>query len=212
MKHWVEGVLEWLGEEIDGHRLEKLSRYSDWLREEAAPAGGIGPGEGDRVVERHVADSLAFGVGFSPGQQEILDIGSGVGLPGIPLAILRCRSSLVLLDRSGRRCDLAERAVRILGLDNVVVSHGSAEDWKDRRDVLVMRAALPPTEAFPLVERLLRPTGVAVLGLSRETMRPPVATLESKAGEYGLAVEVIPVPVLDSPTSLLRIVRNDDIL
>lgn len=211
VKHWVEGVLTWLGERISEQGEEQLRAYGTWLAEEAIPAGGLGPQERDRIEERHIADSLSFAKGLAPEVESVLDIGSGVGLPGIPLAVLRPGSHFILLDRSAKRCDLAARSVLVLGLTNVSVECRAVEAWSHKHDAIVMRASLRPSAAFPLVRRLLRPHGAAIVGLSRETESPSVSALAASAANQGLRVDVIGVPVLDSPTSLLRIVRNDEI-
>jgi len=208
VKHWVEAVLGWLGESLDATAIRLLEEYANWLLEEALPARGIGPNEGERVQERHLADSLAFAIGVDPHAGSVLDVGSGVGLPGIPLAILRPQSQFVLLDRSERRSELAARAVRVLDLANVVVVKGGIETWKEEQDGLVMRAALPADEVFPHVRRLVRFGWPAIMGLSRRSALPSVDALRSAAGSLGLELEVVTVPVLDSPTSLLRITQD----
>ena len=208
VKHWVEEVLAWLGESLDAAATGLLDEYSGWLLDEALPAGGIGPHEGERLQERHLADSLVFGIGVDPRARSVLDVGSGVGLPGIPLAILRPQTQFILLDRSNRRSELAGRAVRVLELTNVVVVQGSVETWRDEHDGLVMRAALRPDEVFPHVKGLVRSGWPAIVGFSRRSEVPSVDALRSAAGALGLELEVVRVPVLDSPTSLLRITQD----
>ena len=135
-----------------------------WLLEEAIPAGGIGPNEELRLSDRHIGDSLLFSWPFADPPPDLIDLGSGVGLPGIPLAILWPSTSVTLLDRSGKRVDLARRAVRVLGLDNVEVIRG---DLKTRGRVFsntVTRAAVPPGQLTSRVNQLLSPGGMAVAG------------------------------------------------
>jgi len=105
VKH-VQRVIEFLGLRLDQDQIEKLARYRDWLRDEAIPAGGLGPKERRRLESRHIADSLLFGAGFGAVPEHVRDLGSGVGLPGIPLAVAHPRSQLELVDRSQRRVDL----------------------------------------------------------------------------------------------------------
>lgn len=208
VKHWVEVVGNWLGEST-GEAIPALERYGRWLRDEAIVAGGLGPREGARIEDRHIADSLAFAAGLDPDVETVLDIGTGVGLPGIPLAILRPACRFVLLDRSGRRADLTSRAVRVLDLQNVTVVTRDIGAWTEPQWGLVMRATLPPNEAFPQVRRLLRPGGSAVVGLSRRGPAPNLKSLGPAAHAQSLKLEVIEVPVLDSPSWLLRIEHND---
>ena len=211
VKHWIEAVLGWLGESLSDAGIESLEEFAVWLREEALPAGGIGPQEGKRLEERHLADSLTFAAGVDPSADSVLDVGTGVGLPGIPLAILRPQSKFVLIDRSGRRADLAARAVRMLDLLNVSVVRESVENWTEVHDGMVMRSTLRPVKIFPHVGRLLRPGCSAIIGLSRSNHSPSIEILRSASSTFGLELDVVDVRVLDSPTSLLRITRGDNV-
>ena len=207
MKPRVESALRWLGERLDEPGVSALERYADWLRDEGVAGGGLGPGEAQRVEDRHIADSLVFACGIRPSAGSVLDIGTGVGLPGIPLAILRPQTQFVLLDRSGRRSDLAARAARVLGLKNVSVIKREIAEWGHTHDGVVMRAALAPEFLLRDAKKLLVPGGTAVVGLRRGPSRPETIELDAAAAE-ALTVEVIEVPVLDSPAWLLRIIRN----
>lgn len=166
----VAGILRVWGKDVSGRQLESMERFAGWLRAEAIPAGGIGRGERDRIHERHLLDSLAFANGLTAQTPaSLLDVGSGVGLPGIPLAILLPDTEVTLLDRSGRRTRLARRAVRVLGLANVRVEQAdiSARDC----EVLTMRAVMDPAAAVATVERLF-PASRAVVAISRGGPRP----------------------------------------
>ena len=124
----------------------------------------MGPNEGSRLADRHLGDSLLFSWPFADSPPDLVDLGTGVGLPGIPLAILWPSTSVTLLDRSGRRTDLARRAVRVLGLNNVEVVQGDIESLGRAFSSLVARAAVPPGQLSPHLKRLLSPGGMAVVG------------------------------------------------
>lgn len=203
----AQRAAEWTGFDLSPSQTESLERYASWLREEAIPAGGLGPREGARIWARHLGDSLLFAVGWrgeKPG--ELLDIGSGVGLPGIPLAILWPETRVTLLDRGGRRVRLLYRAVRVLGLANVVIAQGDALAVADEWEGIVVRGALRAPEVIGLSARLLSPGGTAVLGLSRRE-EPPERTrdLVGIAQALGLEPELVGVPpdILDAPAWLL---------
>ena len=114
---------EWAGTPLTEEQLTKLDLLAIWLVDEAMPAGGLGPREASKVWRRHIADSLAFGVAFKDSEppSEILDVGTGVGLPGIPLALAFPQTSVTLLDRGGRRITLLHRIVGVLELSNVII-------------------------------------------------------------------------------------------
>ncbi|MCL1694084.1 MAG: class I SAM-dependent methyltransferase [Actinomycetia bacterium] len=180
---------------------EQLIEFARWLSTEAVDAGGVGPDEGSRLVDRHLADSIIFAAAWDRIPTDILDIGSGVGLPGIPLAITHPNTAVTLLDRSRERCRLARRAVRVLGLENVSVEQGDALRVVGRRDVVTFRASLQPASAIEAAVPLLTDRGCAVVGLSRTTepdispTAPPGTTLDLLHIDQG---------VLDSPAWLLR--------
>lgn len=143
-----------LGVGVDRTQLELLDVYADWLAGEAAAAGGIGPNEEGSLLDRHILDAMTFLAPLDRSPDTLLDVGSGAGLPGIPLAIVLPGSSVTLVDRSGRRCDLLKRAVRVLGLENVEVLHADVTRLEHTPEVVVSRASLPPSDLLPHLRRL----------------------------------------------------------
>lgn len=183
----------WAGRGVGERELRLFARLREWLTEEALPAGGLGPHEQAVLVSRHIADSLVLAQPFPVEAARITDVGSGAGLPGLPLAILHPDSAVVLVDRSGRRCRLARRGVRVLGLDNVEVVEADVARLDIATDVVVSRAAIPPALLRPLLPRLVRPGGVAVLAAS--TVRKP--------REEGFECVEVPEKILGEPRWLL---------
>lgn len=149
---------------LDDRQRDRLESYRDWLIEEALPAGGIGPGEVDRLESRHLADSLLYARFFSHEIAKVWDLGTGVGLPGIPLAIALPDTVFHLVDRSQRRLDLVRRVIRILDLENCQVRPGEIDELEEEAEVIVTRATLAPEQMAVVARRLLRPGGVAVMG------------------------------------------------
>lgn len=185
----------WAGWDLNETQLHTLQRYGEWLWEEAIVAGGLGPNEGERIVERHLADSLLFAGGWRRPRppRSVADLGSGVGLPGIPLAILWPTTTVYLVERAGRRTRLLRRAVRILALEMEVVEADASRIDLAGIEMVVARAAAPPAESLEWANRLLGTGGVAVIGGSH-VERP-----QRCAGEEILAV---PPEVLDRPVWL----------
>ena len=95
----------------------------------------------DHFYERHVLHSLAIAkiVQFLPGSS-VLDIGTGGGFPGIPLAILFPEVQFHLVDSIGKTIKVVQEVAASLGLQNVQASHARAETIKDRYDFIVSRA------------------------------------------------------------------------
>lgn len=198
----AERAAGWFGLEIPEQGRIQLVRYRDWLVDEAIGAGGLGPNEESRIWSRHIADSILFGVDLGSAES-CLDVGSGVGLPGIPLAILRPDITFDLVDRSGRRYDLLGRAIAVLGLDNCSVIHRDIAAVDKPYDRIVSRASLPPAQLMIHVKRLLRRGGSAIIGLARTG-----TDLELPSVPTGFETSTIEVPadILDTSVHLLRIV------
>ncbi len=203
---------EWAGFPLDQEQLALLTAYAEWLETEAIPAGGLGPREAERIWPRHLADSLVFAKGWDTPPDELLDAGSGVGLPGIPLSILWPDCYVTLLDRAGRRTRLLRRIVRMLALPRARVAQGDIFAVADEWDAVVYRGAVKAPEAVGLSSKLLSDTGTAVLGLSRRPEPPAQARdLVGIAEALGLTAEVLAVPaeILESSAWLLIMSRND---
>lgn len=171
----MDQAAQWAGWSLDAEARSLLARLGDWLREEALPAGGLGPSEANRIEDRHLADSLLFARGWPPPTPpaRLVDLGSGVGLPGLPLAILWRETEVTLLDRSGRRVDLARRAIRVLGLSNVEARQADAGRWSGVAEMVVARAAAPPERVREWGMGILVPGGVLVIGGSRRERPEP---------------------------------------
>lgn len=164
MKQLWERIAALSDRSLDPRQLGVLHRYRDWLIEEAVPAGGLGPGEGGRVDERHIGDSLLFSVPIPDFPEEVWDLGSGAGLPGIPLAILIPETRFILIERSQRRADLLERVVRILGLPNASVVRNDIESLEGPVPAIVSRAALGAAKTSRIADHVLESGGFAVMG------------------------------------------------
>lgn len=192
---WIGRAAEWAGLSLDPGKRRQLDDFAAWLRDEAIPAGGLGPNEAERLEQRHLGDSLLFaGAWRRPrAPTDLLDLGSGVGLPGIPLAILWPETAVTLLDRAGRRVQLARRAIRVLGLEQVEVIQGEAGTAERQAEMVVARAAAEPRRVLEWVRRTARPGGLGVVGGSHR--EAPV----SSENEEILAV---PAEILDHPVWL----------
>ncbi len=158
-----------------------LRRFAAWVREEAVAAGGIGPNEAATIESRHIVDSATFARGWSNPPQECWDLGTGVGFPGVPLAIIWRATRMVLVDRSQRRIDLLSRAVRILDLD-VEVVRADIKDIEGPLEGIVSRGAMPADKLHRHLVRLLGPGGRAVVSSSGTSTPEGFRVLPSRSG------------------------------
>ena len=136
----------------------------------------------DNLYEHHVLHSLAIAklLPFQPGTT-ILDVGTGGGFPGIPLAILFPECQFVLIDSIGKKIKVATEVAQALGLTNVVCKQERAEEEKQKFDFVVSRAVMPLPDLVKLVRKNVSnkhrnavPNGLVVLkgGDLKEELRP----------------------------------------
>jgi hypothetical protein len=185
----------WLGQDASDAQVDALGAYAHWLADEARGAGGIGPAEVPRLFDRHIGDSLAYLVGMPRHVSAIVDIGSGVGLPGIPLAIMHPTVAVTLVDRSGRRSDLARRAVRVLGLDNVEVMQADVEreDLPSELGVVAPRGADAQVADALVADEAVADAPLAGSGPRRTVVGVPVLVFRASlpiARAYGVLADV----------------------
>lgn len=195
--YWIRAA-EHVGLDLQPEQIVQMDRYRIWLTDEAMPAGGIGPDESDRIDQRHLADSVLFAAEIPVEAEVVWDLGSGAGLPGIPLAICLPEKEMVLIDRAGRRVDLLRRAVRVLELANCSVSHVDIGDLSGEVDVIVSRASLPSQELLSAAKSLLRPGGTAIAA----------GSWRSRPEHEGWTTIEIPPQVLDQTVWLLIMRRE----
>jgi 16S rRNA (guanine527-N7)-methyltransferase len=162
---------------------------------EAQRLGFIGPGSLEPQVTRSRDFAVAFG---APAPAQLVDLGTGGGLPGLLLAGMWPTTSLRLLDANRRRCDFLRRAVRGLGLDDrVVVDERRAEEVgrdpavRAVADLVVARSFGPPAVTAECAAPLLGPDGLLIVSEPPEQpARWPVEPL----AELGLAVDPVQEP------------------
>ena len=136
---------------------DRLETLSDLLASRAIPLGLVAEGDGERVRERHVEDSLRAAPLLGTGV--VVDIGSGAGLPGIPLAIARPDLSFVLVEPKRRAVAFLELALQELGLVNVEVRHARIEEVALEADAATARAFGPLDRSWAAACRVLKPGG-----------------------------------------------------
>lgn len=102
----------------------------------------------------HILHSLAIAkmIQFTPGS-DILDLGSGGGLPGLPLAVLFPDVHFHLIDRIGKKIKVAKEIADELGLTNVTFQHGDIGECHDKFDFVVSRAVMPQTDLLRLSKK-----------------------------------------------------------
>ena len=124
--------------------------------------GLIGPHEVPRLWDRHLLNCAVVSELIGERCETLVDIGSGAGLPGIVLAMVRPEINVTLLEPMERRCRFLSECVAELGLANACVLRGRAEDVVLRADVATARAVAPLDRLAELVIGMVRPGGMVL--------------------------------------------------
>lgn len=183
-------------------------QYVDLLATTGVEWGLIGPREKDRLWERHVFNSAAV-ADLVPSGAYVVDVGSGAGLPGIPLALRRPDLRVTLLEPLLRRATFLTQAVETLGLtDRVEVVRARAEDHREAYDVVLSRALAPLPRLLGWCLPLAAGDGV-VLALKGRSAQDEVDASNRDLVRQRLSAEVVSVRAYAAgdPATVVRVRR-----
>ncbi len=195
---------------IFGDRLPLAEAYHHSLSTTAAERGFIGPKEVERLWERHILNCAVIQEHFAS-DLRVADVGSGAGLPGIPLAIARPDLRITLIEPLLKRSTYLAEITQQLGLDNVTVTRGRAEEQpKAAFDAVTSRAVAPLGKlagwSLPLVVgggEMIAMKGESVA----EELERDRAQIE-KAGGTNPTILTVGAGTLEQPTTLISITRK----
>ena len=197
---------------VFGERLPLARRYAEHLATSGVDRGLIGPREAPRIWERHVLN-CAVVAGLVPDGARLVDVGSGAGLPGIPLALARPDTRVVLVEPLARRVDWLREVIVDLGVA-VEVERGRAEEDVVRRrwegaDVVTSRAVAPLARLAGWCLPLLRPGGqmLAVKGAAAADEVERDAAAVRKLGGGVPRIERCGVGIIDPPSTVVVVER-----
>jgi 16S rRNA (guanine527-N7)-methyltransferase len=191
---------------------EQLTAYAELLATAGVERGLIGPREVPRLWDRHILNSAVLSE-VVPARAQVIDVGSGAGLPGLPVAIVRPDLRVVLLEPLLRRATFLSEAVELLGLAaTVTVDRGRAEERAKTyaADVATARAVAPLDRlagwCLPLVRQ-----GGSLLALKGSQAAEEIASSRKTIAALGGAEPEIltcGAGVVDPLTTVVRIVRT----
>jgi 16S rRNA (guanine527-N7)-methyltransferase len=197
--------------EIFGDALPVAERYTSFLAGPGVERGLIGPREVERLWDRHVLNCAVM-TELMPSSANVIDIGSGAGLPGIVLAIMRTDLSVTLLEPLLRRTVFLQECVDLLSLSNVTVRRARAEEvvGEYAADVVTARAVAPLERLAGWALPLLRPEG-ELLALKGERAAAELEEARPVLEKFGVReAEVLHVGrgKVEPPTTVVRAVAG----
>ncbi|WP_217133173.1 16S rRNA (guanine(527)-N(7))-methyltransferase RsmG [Leucobacter chinensis] len=193
--------------DLAGEQIEVLRAFTNVLAERGELLGLIGPLELPRLWTRHVLNSAIMAPLLQEGQR-VADIGTGGGMPGLVLAIVRPDVQFRLIEPMERRCAWLNEQIEELGLSNAEVLRGRAEEYHDafEVDVVTARAVTALRKLVPITAPLLRDGGEMIF-LKGTGVDAEIEAAKKQLSKFKMrrpSVEILGEGILDETTRVFR--------
>ncbi|WP_309130743.1 16S rRNA (guanine(527)-N(7))-methyltransferase RsmG [Brevibacterium sp.] len=198
--------------EYFGDAFGRAERYAEHLATTGIEWGLIGPREVDRLWTRHILNCAVVAEFIHDGDV-VGDVGSGAGLPGIPIALLRPQAQVVLIEPMERRVEWLKMVVDDLGLDNVRIVRARVEELIDEEmfTVVTARAVKAMTTLIEWTHEVVGPQG-RILALKGASVEAELAKTKKLLKRYRFGQPTIHVVdgggILDVPSRVVEIVKK----
>ena len=166
---------------------DQIQRYAQLLAGAGIERGLIGPKEGDRIWERHIANCIPITT-IIPQSVRVVDIGSGAGLPGVVIALARPDLKVTLVEPLQRRVDFLNEIVAELSLD-IEVIRGRAERVKKQFEVVTARAVAPLEKLIDISWHMIPKTG-SLMAMKGESAADEIQATTLKKGSTAQLHEI----------------------
>ena len=194
-----------VAKEIFGDRIELARAYASALARDSDTLGLLGPRELEILWSRHILNSAVVAQLVSDGKS-VADVGSGAGLPGIPMAIAQPNAHFTLIEPMERRSDWLIAQVQELGLTNVEVIRARAEEVGQVFDIVTARAVSNLSKLLRLTIDLIREGGelLALKGSKASEEIAEAQKLSKKMKLAGFDLLTVGAEHLADPTTVVR--------
>ena len=170
-----------------GENQGKIQAFANLLKTTGIEHGLIGPKEGDRIWERHIANCIPITT-IIPNGVRLADIGSGAGLPGVVIALARPDLKVTLIEPLQRRVDFLNQVIAELELPIKVV-RGRAEAVKMQFEVVTARAVAPLEKLIQISWHMI-PRGGCLLAIKGESATEELSATKLKKGSTAKLHEI----------------------
>jgi 16S rRNA (guanine527-N7)-methyltransferase len=191
--------------EIFGAGIDKARAYAAALVRDGDELGLLGPREMPKLWTRHILNSAVVAELVEPGKK-VADVGSGAGLPGIPMAIAQPEATFVLIEPMERRSKWLQEQVDALGLTNVRVHRARAEEVGEAFDIVTARAVSALPKLLRMTVPLTRDGGeiIALKGSKAADEIEESKKLQKKLKISGFEILHTGAKFLAEPTLVVR--------
>ena len=198
--------------QLFGPALPLATRFAALLATDGVERGLLGPREVPRLWERHLMN-CAVVAELLPAEAEVVDVGSGAGLPGLVFAMLRPSLRMILLEPMLRRTVFLEECIAALELPNVTIRRGRAEDLAGaiQADIATSRAVAPLARLIPLSAGVIRPGGtiLAIKGQDAEAELKQARPVLRRLGVQSADVVKVGQGIVEPPATVVRILTGE---
>ncbi len=191
---------------IFGPQIEKARAFAQKLANDSDDLGLLGPRELDKLWSRHILNSAVVAETVKA-RDLVADVGSGAGLPGIPMAIALPEAHFVLIEPMERRSNWMLEVIEELGLTNVEVRRARAEEVLDLKfEIVTARAVAALDKLIRLTVHLLKPGGslIALKGSKAAEEIEVARKLQKKLGIASFEIQICGEKFLAEPTSVVK--------
>ncbi|WNM27314.1 16S rRNA (guanine(527)-N(7))-methyltransferase RsmG [Demequina capsici] len=203
----LEGSLEVA--EFFGPTYGRVRGFAELLADQGVLRGLIGPRELERIWERHILNSAAIAPFLGAGT--LVDVGSGAGLPGMVIAAMEPDRRVILVEPMERRVQWLLEASRNVGIENVIVVRGRAEEVREsvEGDIITARAVASVDKLIKWCAPLLAPEGHMVL-LKGRSAADELERAKYALRKHRMTGEVLEAGTLEGlePTRVVRLSRQ----
>ena len=222
MKHsqlmvpFLEKVIVEMGLNFTEEQLGLFARYDDFLIDNNMRVNLTRITDPCEVAVKHFGDSFTILTqGILPQGASVIDVGTGAGFPGIPLAISRPDLQITLVDSLRKRIAFLDELIQLLGLSNVTLVWGRAEElgqnpqYREQFDVVIARAVAPLNVLAELCLPLAKMKGrfIAMKGPKADEEVEAAANALKAVGGKLLVTNVIVLPLLSEMRTLVHIIK-----
>lgn len=192
-----------------GPEIEKARAFAKRLAEDSETFGLLGPRELPRIWSRHVINSGLLAELIPPGSK-VVDVGSGAGLPGIPMAIAQPQANFTLVEPMERRANWLSAVVKDLGIENVKVLRARAEDVKESDfDYATARAVAALDKLLKMLTPLIRDSkSRTIIAMKGSKAQDEIKDAERKLAALGYSQPEILTLGLNKAPETATVVRT----